>query len=189
MVPKEFFNNFCDYLEGKIKWSGKNKTKIEEITALVFKFFDEEFSQKEGLIKTAPYMLIDAVWRYPRPKYSDECIQIALEHEISKRRTEDFLKEEIQRLVDIKARYKIGIFYPASEVDEKTLISGIESKLKNSKYLSIPGEEYLFIFGRPTRQAGENVILFRAFHYSYDSSEYRNVKIESLPEKVIAQKK
>jgi len=39
-------------------------------------------------------------------------IQIALEHEISKRRTEDFLKEEIQRLIDIKARYKIGIFYP-----------------------------------------------------------------------------
>jgi len=50
-------------------------------------------------------MLIDAVWRYPKPSYTDESIQIALEHEISKRRTEDFLKEEIQRLIDIKARY------------------------------------------------------------------------------------
>jgi len=116
-------------------------------------------------------------------------IQIALEHEISKRRTEDFLKEEIQRLIDIKARYKIGIFYPSSEVDEKKFRGRIEEKLENSKYLAIPWEEYMFIFGRPTREAGEAIIFFKAVKYSYDSSEYRNVREEFLSERVIKQKK
>jgi hypothetical protein len=186
---KTIFENFCAYLDSKIKWAGKNRTKKGEITELVFEFFDEELSRKEGLIKNSPYMLIDAVWRYPRPSYTDESIQIALKHEISKRKTDDFLKEEIQRLIDIKAKYKIGIFFPPSEVDEKNLKEGIEDKLKNSKYLSNPWEEYLFVFGRPTRQTGENVILFKAFQCSYDSSEYRNIKIEPLTEKVIKQKK
>ena len=36
-------------------------------------------------------MLIDAIWRYPTPQYTDEEIQVALEHEISKRRVSDFL--------------------------------------------------------------------------------------------------
>jgi len=81
-------------------------------------------------------MLIDAIWRYPTPQYTDEEIQVALEHEISKRRVSDFLKEEIQRLIDIKAKYKIGIFYPSSEVDEKELKEGIEKKIKKFKILS-----------------------------------------------------
>ncbi|RKX65626.1 MAG: hypothetical protein DRP41_02945 [Thermodesulfobacteriota bacterium] len=81
-------------------------------------------------------MLIDAIWRYPTPQYTDEGIQVALEHEISKRRVSDFLKEEIQRLIDIKAKYKIGIFYPSSEVDEKELKEGIEKKIKKFKILS-----------------------------------------------------
>jgi len=133
-------------------------------------------------------MLIDAIWRYPTPQYTDEGIQVALEHEISKRRVSDFLKEEIQRLIDIKAKYKIGIFYPSSEVDEKELKEGIEKKLKNSKYLAIPWEEYLFTFGKPSRKTGENIILFKAFHYSYDSSEYRNLKIITFDPIIIKQK-
>lgn len=191
MIPslETIFKEFCDYLDGKIKWSGEDKTKKEDITVSVFSFFDEKLSQKESLVKTSPYMLIDAVWRYPQPQYTDEEIQIAFEHEISKRKISDFLKEEIQRLIDIKAKYKIGIFYPSSEVDEKTLREGIEEKLKKSKYLAIPWEEYLFIFGRPTIQAGKTVILFKGFYYSYDSSEYRNIEVDSLPERVIKQKK
>jgi hypothetical protein len=185
---KNIFKEFCEYLDGKIKWAGRNKTPKTEITAFVFNFFEEKLSQKEGLVKTSPYMLIDAVWRYPKPQSTDEGIQIALEHEISKRKISDFLKEEIQRLIDIKAKYKIGIFYPSSEVDEKGLKEGIEKKLKNSKYLAIPWEEYLFIFGKPSRKEGENIILFKAFHYSYDSSEYRNLKTTAFELIIIKQK-
>ncbi len=126
MNLQEIFKEFCKHLNEKIKWAGKGKTSKKEITSLVFKFFDEKF---KGLIKTSPYMLIDAVWRYPTPQYTDEGIQIAPEHEISKRRICDFLKEEIQRLIDVKAKYKIGIFYPPSEIDEKSLKIGIEKKL------------------------------------------------------------
>lgn len=184
MIPslETIFKEFCNYLEGKIKWSGKERTFREEITLLVFNFFDEVLSKKEGLIKTSPYMLIDAIWRYPKPQYTDEGIQIALEHEISKRKISDFLNEEIQRLIDIKASNKIGIFYPSSEPDEKELREGIEMKLKASKYLANTGEKYLFIFGRPTKQRGEGIILFKAFLCSYDYSDYRNLNTEILSE-------
>ena len=183
------FKELCEYLNGKIKWAGKDKTLKTAITELVFGFFNQKISQKEGLIKTSPWMLIDAIWRYPKPKYTDECIQIALEHEISKRKISVFLKEEIQRLVDAKAKYKIGIFYPSSDIDEKELREGIEKKLQYSNCLANPWEEYLFIFGRPNRQAGKNVILFKAFHYSYDLSEYRNVEVETLGQIIVNQKR
>lgn len=188
-LSEDIFKDFGEYLKEKIKWAGKGETSKKEITSLILKFFDEKFSQKEGLIKTSPYMLIDAVWRYPKSKYTDEGIQIALEHEISKRKISDFLNEEIQRLIDIKAKYKIGIFYPSSEIDEEELKEGIEKKLQNSKYLAIPYEEYLFIFAKPSRKKGENVILFKAFHYSYDLSQYRNLKITSWNPIIIKQKK
>jgi len=184
---ENIFKKFCKYLNKKIKWAGKHKTSKTEISSLVFGFFENEFSQK-GLIKISPYMLIDAIWRYPTPPYTDEGIQVALEHEISKRKVSDFLKEEIQRFIDIKAKYKIGIFYPPSEVDEKELKEGIEKKLKNSKYLAIPWEEYLFIFGKPSKKAGENIILFKAIHYSYDFSENRNLKITTFDPIIIKQK-
>jgi len=183
------FKEFCEHLNEKIKWAGKDKTSKKSITKLVFKFFNQKISQKEGLIKNSPWMLIDAIWRYPKPKYTDECIQIALEHEISKRKISDFLETEIPRLIDVKAKYKIGIFYPSSDIDEKELREVIKKKLQNSNFLAIPWEEYLFIFGRPNRQAGENVILFKAFHYYYNSSENRNVKVETLDQIIINQKR
>lgn len=183
------FKALCEYLNEKIKWAGKDKISKKSITEFVFKFFDQEISQKEGLIKTSPWMLIDAIWRYPKPKYTDECIQIALEHEISKRKISDFLETEISRLIDVKAKYKIGIFYPSSDIDEKNLREVIKKKLQNSNCLANPWEEYLFIFGRPNRQAGKNVILFKAFHYSYDLSENRNVEVETLDQIIINQKK
>jgi hypothetical protein len=190
MIPslETIFNEFCGYLEGKIKWSGKEQTFRKEITSIVFNFFDETLSKKEGLIKTSPYMLVDAIWRYPKPESTDECIQISLEHEISKRKISIFLNEEIQRLIDIKASNKIGIFYPSSEPDEKELREGIEMKLNASKYLANNGEKYLFIFGKPTKQRGESIILFKAFLYSYDFLNYGNFKAEILPEKYIKQK-
>jgi len=46
----------------------------------------------------------------------------------------------------------------------------------------------LFTFGKPSRKAGENIILFKAFHYSYDSSEYRNLKIITFDPIIIKQK-
>ena len=62
------FKEFCEYLNEKIKWAGKDKTLKTAITKLVFKFFNQKISQKEGLIKNSPWMLIDAIWRYPKPK-------------------------------------------------------------------------------------------------------------------------
>jgi len=189
MIPslETIFKEFCDCLEGKIKWSGKERTLREEITSIVFNFFDEILSKKEGLIKTSSYMLVDAIWRYPKPAYTDECIQIALEHEISKRKISDFLSEEIQRLIDIKASNKIGIFYPSSEPDEKELREGIEMKLKASNYLANTGEKYLFIFGKPTKQRGESIILFKAFLYSYSVIDSL-LNTEVLSERYIKQK-
>jgi len=44
---KAIFKDFCEYLNGKIKWAGKSRTSKKAITTLIFNFFEEKLSQKK----------------------------------------------------------------------------------------------------------------------------------------------
>jgi len=44
---KAIFKEFCEYLNGKIKWAGKSRTFKKAITTLIFNFFEEKLSQKK----------------------------------------------------------------------------------------------------------------------------------------------
>lgn len=178
---KLFYNEFCEYLDGKIKWSKKKS----EITKLVFNFFKER-NQKENIpfIEKKEYMTIDYIWRYKMPEYSHDTIALALEHEVSVRKINDFLDDEVQHLIDIKAENKIGIFYPTAG-DEKALKDGIKDRLKKTRQLSSKIEKYLFIFGIPTTQMGKIIMLFKGIIFSWD--QHNNVETILLTEKIIKQ--
>jgi|Deesub1362A_J573_1020465.scaffolds.fasta_scaffold02740_8 hypothetical protein len=178
------FNEFCDYLDGKVKWSGRKAN----ITKLIFEFFSKKFEKEkveELVTEEKEYMRLDYIIRYKPPKYSSNEILLALEHEVSQKKPEILLSKEVQHLVDIKAKYKIGIFYPSTG-DEEKLKRKIEQVIKQSSFLSTPWEEYLFIFGSPTTKEGKRSLLLKAFYFSWEGNT-QNLKVKSLERKVIAQ--
>jgi len=177
------FDKFCDYLDGKIKWS-EQKTGF---TKLIFDFFSANIKE-ENLIEEKGYMGVDYILRKKIPAYSTDEIELAIEHEISYRNPENIIKSEVQHLVDIKAKYKVGIFYPSTG-DEDQFKREIENKIKQASYLSVPWEEYLFIFGFPTTKEGKRSILFKAFQFTWNrQGNYQNLEAKQLKERVIRQK-
>lgn len=180
-----FFDKFCDYLDGKIKWSEK-KTNL---TKLIFEFFSQVIGEQQSpLVEEKEYMMLDYTARQKIPEYSTNMIELALEHEVSQRKPLDVLSREVQHLVDIKAKYKIGVFYPSTG-DENQLKKEIENKIKQSSYLSVPWEEYLFILGFPTTREGKRSILFKAFQFTWNrQGNYQNLEVKQLKERIIKQK-
>jgi hypothetical protein len=88
---------------------------------------------------------------------------MALEHEGGTYVVSSILAEEVSHLVDIKARYKIGIFYP-SPGDEATLLDGIANMIvSQSDSVRLKQEEYLIILGYTTTKGGRRVIQFKGF--------------------------
>ncbi|QQG42457.1 MAG: hypothetical protein HYW15_03030 [Candidatus Giovannonibacteria bacterium] len=183
-LPK-IFDEFCDFLEEKVKWSEK-KT---DFTKLIFDFFSKlTNSTQPPFLGVREYMTLDFVMRHKMPEYSFNTLELALEHEISQRKPNDVISSEVQHLVDIKAKYKIGIFYP-SVGDEENLRIKIKEKIEQGKSLSVPWEEYLFIFGSPTTQGGERCILFKATHFIWNKQyDHQNLESKQLKDKFIKQK-
>ncbi len=183
-LPK-IFTEFCDYLDGKIKWSGK-KTNLTE---LIFQFFSHLITKEQSpFIEEKEYMNLDHIIRHKMPDYSDNMIELALEHEVTQRKPLDVISSEVQHLVDIKAKYKVGIFYPSAG-DEDELKNEIQKKIEQAGYLSVPWEEYLFIFGFPTTQGAKRSILFKAIHFTWEKqADYKNLRIYDLKERSIKQR-
>lgn len=122
------FDEFCKYLDGKLLWS---KTKDREWTETIFKFFSNKNKAKAiPFVETKDYMRVDYIWRYPK-EYLKYNIELAVEHEGVERDIPTLLDHEIQYLIDLKARNKIGIFYP-NQGDEKSLLDGVGQRIKDN---------------------------------------------------------
>lgn len=155
------FDEFCDYLDGKLKWS---KTKAKEWTDTVLKFFREK-NKAESIpyVELKEYMRVDYIWRYDPARYSIHDIELAVEHEGEVRKVDNLVKEEVQHLIDLKARGKVGIFYPARG-DEKELIEKTQQRIKaQDQKIILPYEKYLIILGYATTKKGKRAILFKGF--------------------------
>jgi hypothetical protein len=104
------------------------------------------------------YMSVDQVWR-GKP-YE---LVLALEHENVGREANEVLSKEVAHLIDLRARLKVGIFYPNTG-DERTLMNGISLRISNAAGgVQIPGEQYMFILGFTTRKQGQPAIRFNAY--------------------------
>ncbi|MEM2780723.1 MAG: hypothetical protein QW791_07670 [Candidatus Bathyarchaeia archaeon] len=121
------FDEFCKYLDGKLLWS---ETKDREWTETIFEFFsNKNKAEATPFVEIKDYMRVDYVWRYDPKKYSVNDIELAVEHEGVERDISTLLDQELQHLIDLKARNKIGIFYP-NLGDEKSLIDGVGQRIK-----------------------------------------------------------
>jgi len=177
------FKEFCDYLDGKVKWSEK---KVD-LTKLIFEFFSKNIKE-DKLVEKKEYMNLDYILRGKIPEYSTNDIVLAVEHEVSYRKPEDVISHEVQHLADIEAKYKIGIFYPSAG-DEERLKEKIQKTISRASYLSVPWEEYLFVFGSPTTSGGKRSILFKAFCFTWHrEGDYQNLETKQLKEMVIKQR-
>ena len=151
LTLNELFDEFCDYLHGKIKW----KAPENERTALILSFFSElNKSEYRPYEEKREYMRIDYIWRdvssFPYQK-----IVLAVEHE-NEFNFKSFLGTEIQRLLDIKAENKIAIAYPQVG-NENRLIREVQERIKKYALKIHPFESYLLILGFTTRKRPKGV--------------------------------
>ncbi len=131
-------------------------------TNLIMNFFSEQ-SIKNNTVNEGEYMLVDQVWRGQQGE-----IVFALEHEHIGSDVEELLDKEVEHLIDLRARAKVGIFYP-NLGDEKTLVENISSRiLHRSLNVDIPGEQYLFILGFATKKQSKPAILFKAYFFDHN---------------------
>ena len=153
---KDLFNEFCKYLDGKLRWSDKSSVW----THTVFGFFTE-YNRKQHVpyVEVKEHMRIDYIWRLDPSKYSRNDIVLAVEHENEVNNIEKLLSEEIRHLIDIKAFNKVGIFY-INQGDEKDFINKISKAIKCSTPYT--WENYLIILGYRTRKKKKLAILFKA---------------------------
>lgn len=184
------FTHFCEYLDGKLKWSGEPKL-LSTWTKTVFPFFDSEIKKQgllsEHLYSKQHYALLDYVWIYDRETYPQtRFLHLAVEHE-NKRDMNEFLDKEINHLIDIKTCYKVAIGYPRHR-EETELLEKIRKKIESFHLhspLTISNEEYLIIFGFSDTLNGKPAIMFKG--YIIDQTG-KLVTIEPL-EKTVYQKR
>ena len=176
---EQMFERFCKYLEGKLKWS---ETKDKEWTQTVFQFFSAENTQETiPYVEIKEHMNVDYIWRYDPNRYSINDIELAVEHEASENRVDALVSEEIQNLVDIRARNKIAIFYPTLG-DEANLLDKIQKKIKSVSEQYRLEEKYLVILGYTTTKEGKRAIAWKGFLFD------KSGNLTQRKERVIMQK-
>jgi len=158
------FEEFCKYFDGKLKWSDR-ENKPQAWTEAIFSFFKEQKGKPDNapFKEEKEFMRIDYIWRYDSPSYPTKDIELAIEHENKMERIDTLVNEEVQHLVDIKARNKIGIFY-IPQGDEEEFIQKIQNRIKmQSMYSSL--EKYLIILAYSTTHRKEKSILVKGFFF------------------------
>jgi hypothetical protein len=158
---KSLFEDFCKYLDGKLRWT---ESKDKEWTDSVLKFFSEK-NKAEAIpyIEEFEHMRVDYIWRFNPDRYSIFDIELAVEHEGQEKNIDTLVGEEIQHLIDLKAKNKVGIFYPRMG-DEKEFIEKIRNKIASqSGPFRIEYEKYLIMLGYTTTKMGKRAMLFKGF--------------------------
>jgi len=131
-----------------------------EWTEAILEYFRNQ-AQKEKANVEPEYMLVDQVWRG-----QNQQILLAMEHE-HQANVNEFLDKAISHLIDLRAKAKIGIFYPYLG-DEKTLTDNISARiLHRAISIPIPNEEYLIILGFATKKQKHAAILFKAYFLNH----------------------
>jgi hypothetical protein len=166
------FTDFCEYFDGKLSWS-MSRT---EWTEAVLDYFKNQAQKEEARVEPE-YMLVDQIWRGENQE-----ILLAMEHE-HETEVNDLLDKEISHLIDLRAKVKVGIFYPHLG-DEKILMDNVSARiLHRAIYVPIPNEEYLIILGFPTKKQKRAAILFKAYFLNHrgERANYREQIIMQAP--------
>lgn len=117
--------------------------------------------------------LVDIVWRV---NGASRYLALAMESELSKR-TADIL-EDFEKLVDIKARLKIGLFQLRPRANMDKILEEMEGVL-DSQMIVLPKETYLIIFLRYDDESKE--ILLHAYDLDIKGARHEEVYSDSFP--------
>lgn len=154
------FNHLAEKSDGQLSWADKDRNW----TQWMFQCFDGYVMATCGAEGVSNYMDIDRVWRDVGLGY----LILALEHENNFVR-KDFLSQEIQHLIDLKATHKVAITYPQLGEEEET-IKEVCSLLNRSTWLRLVDyctDEYLIVFGFATKKDGKPAILWKGYRMDY----------------------
>jgi hypothetical protein len=154
--------------------------KSGEWTQLILDFFKEQ-AVKHGATFETEYMDVDMIWRGEHME-----IAFALEHEHGTY-VREVLEKEVNHLIDLRAKTKVGIFYPNTG-DVKPLVESAEKWIaERTRAVRVVGEEYLFILGFNTSRDRRRVIQFQARFMKPDSvtgyvkTEQKELVIDQRP--------
>ena len=169
------FIDFTTWLDRKLKWSGIPKVK-SAWTKTIFSYFSDLLNRqgvKEDLLEKYNYLNIDYVWIYEKKVYPQgHYIELALEHE-NQRNIKNFLTQEVQHLIDIKADNKIAITYPYIG-QEKRLVADICNRIRWC-IRKTQSEEYLIILGYPTKIEKKPAINFKGYIINDKGNELKRI--------------
>ena len=117
--------------------------------------------------------LVDIVWRV---NGASRYLALVMESELS-RRTVDIL-EDFEKLVDIKARLKIGLFQLRPRANMDKILEKMKDVL-DSQMIVLPKETYLIIFLRYDDENKE--ILLHAYDLDIKGARHEKVYGDSFP--------
>lgn len=151
----DLFCKFADCTQDRFRLGPPRKEK----TRFVVEFFHEYLQSLGFGDPDREYMGVDAVWRDPHLRY----IAVALEHENSHNMGE-FLRKEMQHLVDLKAQVKVAIAYPHAGEETESLkeIARLIQQVVNMT-TDIFGEDYLIVFGFDTWRDRKPAIQWKGY--------------------------
>jgi hypothetical protein len=170
--PDRIFRDFRDWLinESGLSWGDS----LKDWTGKIKKHFRElgESQQYKPVLtsKDAKEYLVDIVWKCEGP---DRYLSLAMESELSKRERD--ILEDFEKLVDIKAHLKVGLFHLRSSAKIDTLIKEMKGIL--NKQLITFNETYLVIF--LSYDDNHKKILINAYDLDVKGITHRSVNEDS----------
>lgn len=148
------FKSFRDWLiqESGLSWDQSLKDWTSGIKDC-FRKLAETFGYKAVLTcKDGKEYLVDIVWKRDNP---DRYLSLAMETELSERKSA--ILEDFEKLVDIKAFLKVGLFRLSSSAGTKTIVDEMK-KILNKQFITF-SETYLVIFLSFDNSSGKILIV------------------------------
>jgi hypothetical protein len=175
LKPDYISHKFRNWLtkDSGLAWEQSPKDWTSKMKEYFGKLGQEEGYRPIYTSETEKEYLVDIVWRCDKP---GRYLGLAMESELSK--DEKDILEDFEKLADIKARLKIGLFHLRSRTDELKIVEAMKSIL-NLQTLVLPNELYLVIFLKYDNDKRE--IIIDAYDLDLKGTSHQKILGESYP--------
>ncbi len=173
--PDYICHKFRNWLlnESGLAWERSLKDWTFKVKEYFGKLGEEETFHSLYTSKNEKEYLVDIVWRCDKPSRH---LGLAMESELSKNKKD--ILEDFEKLVDIKALLKVGLFHLRPNANESDMLEEMRDIL-NKQVLMFPNEKYLVIFLRYNYERKE--IIMSAYDLDFKGTSYRKVQQDFYP--------
>lgn len=175
LKPDYICHKFRNWLlnDSGLAWEQSLKDWTSKIKEYFGKFGKKEGYQPIFTRKDVKEYLVDIVWRVKGPQRS---LCLAMESELSK--NEKDILEDFEKLVDVKALIKVGLFHLRPRVKESKIVEKMKDIL-SSQWIVWPREIYLVIFLMYDYDREE--IIISAYDLDFKGATHRKIHGDSFP--------